>query len=250
MLSGSTSVSALRAQSLAIDVAANNLANVNTPGFKRSSTNLQESKPSPNGAGKHSGTGVVVGSINQQFSQGPIQLTGVASDLAINGAGFFSIQDENGGTFFTRSGSFVRDAQGFLRTPTGGFLTGAGGRIQIPNGSVSHSIDQDGTVRSIDSTGTSTTIGTVSLATFPNEAGLSAVGGGLFSSTEAAGAPIEANPGSGANGIIQSGALEMSNVDIAEEMVDMILAQRAFEANARMITPADEMLRTITNLRR
>jgi flagellar hook protein FlgE len=250
MLSGFTSVSALRAQSLAIDVAANNLANVNTPGFKRSSTRLQETRPSPNGTGQNVGTGILVGSTPQQFSQGALQITGVSSDLAIDGAGFFAIQDDNGGTFYTRSGSFVQDAQGFLRTPTGGYLLGTGGRIQVPTGSASYSIDRDGTITSFDSSGNSSSVGTVSLTSFPNENGLNPVGNGLFSPTDAAGSPSTANPGADGRGSIQSGALEMSNVDIAEEMVDMIIAQRSFEANAHVVTTTDEMLQTITNIRR
>jgi flagellar basal-body rod protein FlgF len=250
MLSGFTSVSGLRAQSQAVDVIANNIANVNTTGFKRSSTNLRNTPPSPNGSGQTVGTGVNVGSITQSFSQGPIQFTGMDSDLAIDGPGFFTVQDQDGIIGFTRSGNFTRDSEGFLRTPNGGFLMGEGGRIQVPSDSSSYSIDRDGSVRSFNFSGVQTTVGTISLTNFPNENGLTPLGSGLFSPTDAAGDAVTGNPGEEGRGTIQSGALEMSNVDMAEEMVDMIVAQRSFEANVKVVQTTDEMLKTLTNLKK
>lgn len=236
MIAGFTAVNALRTQEAMVDVAANNLANVQTPGFKASRVNLQTT----------AGGSVETGSITRNTGQGPIQLTGVSSDLAIEGPGYFSIEGENGELFYSRSGGFTRDADGFLRHPSGGYLASGGGRIQIPQNAVSYSIERDGTVRTMDQNGNSTISGTVTLTHFQNENGLESMGQGLMKTTPASGGGISGNPGVDGMGSIFSGGLEMSNTDMASELVDMIIAQRAFEANLKVVSTSNEMLRTLT----
>jgi flagellar hook protein FlgE len=180
-----------------------------------------------------------------------LQRTDNPSDIAISGNGFFNVESASGSQFYTRNGDFLKDAQGFLRDPSGDYLRGAGGRIQIPSSvgagetTVNFNIGSDGVVQAIGSQGTVQTVDTINLTNFPNNNGLTPLGGGLYGAGAGAGTPNTSAPGTNGNGSLVSGALEVSNVDIAEEMVNMIIAQRSFEANVSTIHTTDAMLKEL-----
>jgi flagellar hook protein FlgE len=237
MISGLTGVSTggLSSQRAIVDMAAHNLANLNTPGFK--STSVQVSQNAAGFPVVHTAT---------RFQQGPMQVTGSPSELAIGGRGFFAVQNASGATLYTRKGNFIKDREGFLQTPNGEFLLGAGNaRVRIPPDSTSFSIDGEGNVQTISSMGVSSRSGSVQIAKFPNENGLVHLNDGLLSASVASGAPNMGVPGTDGLGTLHSGVLEMSNVDLAHEMVSMMVAQRAFEANLKVIQASDQMLGTL-----
>ena len=248
------------AQQLDQDVVANNLANVNTVGFKKSRANFQDLMYqifSKAGATSSTGTqlpaGIEVGmgvkpiSTQKIFSQGDYQQTGNPFDWAIEGDGFFQIDDGNGGTAYTRAGSFktnkdgnVCNSEGLLLTPT----------LNIPTGTVVVTVDKSGQVTATDSKGTNTQIGQLQIATFINPAGLSSTGRTLYTKTDASGDASVGNPGVTGKGTISQNFLEMSNVNIIDEMVKMITGQRAYEINSKSIQTADNMLSIVNNLKR
>jgi flagellar basal-body rod protein FlgG len=252
----SSALSGLQASQTRLDVSANNLANVNTNGFKSSRVDqtagpTQEFR-SPGASsplGLYRGLGTQVSSTSTNFGQGGLIRTDYPSDLAINGSGFFEVVGPQGDTYFTRSGDFVRDAQGFLRTPEGAFLSGAGGMaVQIPNQATSYSIATDGLVTAQFADGSSTSVTQIDLAVFPNDNGLMNTGGGLYAPTQASGFPIYTAAGTNAAGTIQQGVLEASNVDMANEIVNQLLAQRSFEANARVISAGNEASKALLSI--
>lgn len=246
------------AQQTRMSVVSNNLANVNTTGFKQDRAKFEDlvyqtvrqaggqtTQDAQLPSGLMVGTGVRVAATEKMHTQGNIQQTGNALDMAINGGSFFQILQPDGTTAYTRDGSFQVNSDGQLVTKNGLSLVP---NITIPQDAQSVTIGQDGTV-SVKTAGQaqSTQVGTVQLASFVNPAGLKPVGQNLFVETGASGTPQTGTPGLNGLGSIQQGALESSNVNIAEELVNMIETQRAFETNTKAISTTDGMLRYMTN---
>jgi len=275
-------VSGLRTHQQMMDVTGNNIANVSTSGFKSSATVFQDTlsqtlagAAAPTAAGAappfggtnpaQIGLGVRLAGISTNMSQGSSQLTGRATDLAVQGDGYFVVKtgEEN---LYTRAGSFSLDASGQLTTPAGGLVQGvalagpppvAAGTITIPvDGTIeSFTIGPDGKVNGVKSDGTGIEVlGQIELATFANPAGLAKVGGSLLRATVNSGQPIAGEnagvPGADGRGLLAVGVLEMSNVDLAQEFTNLIVAQRGFQANSRIITASDEVLQELVNLKR
>jgi flagellar hook protein FlgE len=291
-----------------LDTTANNIANVNTYGFKASTVAFKDmlsqtiagaSGPTAQLGGTNArqiGLGMQVDSISQRHTQGAIQTTGVLTDIAISGDGFFRVSNDGGnlpvtppaaGTppsvVYQRAGNFKLDGNGDLVTSDGYFAVGyaegiAAGPPPVPSGTPdpntqirlridptttrSFSIGSDGRVTRIDNTGTLQTVGWLSVSKFANPAGLEQVGNNKWEETVNSGIPADGvarqNVGPGAppvptdlvNTELVSGALEMSNVDLATEFTEMIRAQRGFQANSRIITTSDEILQELVNLKR
>jgi flagellar hook protein FlgE len=269
----STAVSGLQQFQEDIDVIGNNIANVNTTGYKQSRVDFEDTLSQAIGSGSASnqvGTGVATGAIQSNFVQGTIANTGYTSDLAISGQGFFSVvNSDTSAQFYTRAGDFHLDASGYLVTNTGLRVQGYNdtglttiGDIQIdatgapatatPGATVkSWSVDSSGKITVTLSDNTEFVRGQVLLQNFSNPGALVKEGSNLFSATATAGPLAQLTPPQTAGlGEIQSGALEMSNVDLTSEMANLITAQRAFQANARVITTSDEILQEVTNLKR
>ncbi len=251
----------MEAQQLNLNTIANNLANVNTPGFKRSKVEFQDllyQKPtraagtdSGGGnlvpAGMEVGNGTRVAATTKIFTQGQLTNTGNNLDVAIQGDGFFEIQKPDGTIAYTRDGSFKLNAEGAVVTTDG--LPVLSGFQPIPPGTASVTISQTGLGTITSPTGTQATF-QISLATFANPAGLQSLGGNLYAETPASGAPALGNPGTAGVGSTMQGYSEASNVNIVEEMVNLITAQRAYEINSKSIQSSDEMLQNIAQLKR
>lgn len=256
-----TSATGMQAQELNIDVIANNLANVNTSGFKKSRAEFQDllyESMRPAGAASSADTTVPTGiqlghgtrpsAVQKMFSQGDFQNTQNELDWAIEGDGFFQIEMPDGVTGYSRSGEFKLDADGRIVNPDGFPLIP---EIAVPLDTISISVGLDGTVSVIQAgDGTPSEIGNIQLARFVNPAGLRSLGKNLFTPTNASGDEITGTPGESGFGRISQGFLEMSNVSVVDEMVGMITAQRAYETNSKVITTADEMLQLANNLKR
>jgi flagellar basal-body rod protein FlgG len=256
-----TAASGMQAQQKSIDVVANNLANVNTAGFKRSRADFQDlmyqnlkatGAPSTNTTQVPTGIQIGLGSrlaaVTKIFTPGDFTQTGNELDLAIEGDGFFQIQMPDGATGYSRSGAFKKDSTGRVVTSDGYPLLP---EIVIPNNATKVSIGNDGTVSVMQAgQNTPTSVGNVQLASFSNPSGLSSQGKNLFLPSDSSGAATTGTPGQNGLGAITQGLLEMSNVNVAEEMVNMIVGQRAYEINSKAVTAADEMLQTANNLRR
>ena len=256
-----TAATGMQAQQINIDTIANNIANVNTTGFKQGRAEFQDllyQNVRTAGTASSSSTSYPVGlqlglgtrpvATAKMFSQGDFQQTGNPLDLVIQGQGFFQVRTPSGETAYTRDGSFHLNAQGSLVTADGNVLEP---QITIPQGAQNVVIGADGTV-SVTLAGQTAaqTVGTIQLANFQNPAGLTPQGSNLYTSTTASGDPITAAPGQNGVGTINQGFLEQSNVDIVQEMVNMIVAQRAYEVNSKAIRTADDMLSQINNLSR
>jgi flagellar basal-body rod protein FlgG len=249
----------LDAQQTNLDVIANNLANVATNGFKRSravfedllyqtirSPGAQSSQNTQLPSGLQLGTGVRPVATARIFTQGNLQQTGNSFDVAINGAGFFQIQLPDGSTAYTRDGSFHLDSQGQLVTASG-FVLQPG--ITVPANTLSVTIGQDGVVSAVQSGNPAPVqIGQIQLANFVNPAGLAPLGQNLFVETAASGAPTTGTPGSSGMGLLNQGYVETSNVNVVEELVNMIQAQRAFEINSRAIQVSDQILQRLAQV--
>ncbi len=256
-----TAATGMRAQQLHIDVIANNLANVDTVGFKRTRIDFQDlmyQTLRPPGAdsttttkiptGIQVGLGVRPAALEKIFLQGNFKQTGNPLDIAIEGKGFFRIQLPNGEIAYTRAGAFKLDDQGRIVTSDGYPLDPI---ITIPQNAIDISIGEDGTVSVLQPGATTyTQVGQITLVDFPNPAGLRAIGRNLFKETDTSGAPIEGTPGQDQFGTLAQGYIEASNVDVVEEMVNLIIAQRAYEANSRAIQTGDDMLRVANELKR
>ncbi len=251
----------MNAQELNVSVIANNLANVNTVGFKRSRPEFQDllyqnlrlvGTLSPNGnqvpTGAQLGLGSKTAAIQKIFLQGDFTQTQNSLDMAIQGKGFFQITQPDGTIAYTRAGSFKLDNSGQIVTADGLPMEPA---ITIPPDALTIAIDPQGNV-SVTQPGTTapTVLGTIQLATFQNEAGLQAMGFNLFQETDASGTPSIGNPGIDDRGTIQQGFLELSNVSVVEEMVNLISAQRAYEVNSRTVQTSDELLQIANNMKR
>jgi flagellar hook protein FlgE len=270
-------VSGMLANQTEMDVIGSNIANANTTGFKSSDANFTESflqltraatQNQPVGLGV--GLGAQVQSTETNFNQGVFQTTNIPTDMGINGNGWFAVQTVGGDNFVTRNGAFVEDSDGFLRTTTGDYLMGVTGataptspstgfppdKLQIPTtitatGSpvVSTAIDTTGAITVTGQDGSTQVVGYVTLQQYDNNNGLTDVGNSLYSYGTAAGANQYYEASQAGAGTIQTGVLEASNVDLSTEFANMIIAQRGFEASARVITVSDDMLQTVTNLK-
>jgi flagellar hook protein FlgE len=269
-------ISGLKVHQMMLDVTANDIANVNTIGFKAERTSFKDalsqlqrgaSAPSATLGGTNSaqvGLGVQLNGIDNLMGSGAVQSTGNALDCAIQGDGFFRITDDAatfGNILYTRAGNFSRDANGDLVTPEGYYvvgytidpLTGAPTAtettINVPANTKSVTIGQDGIVTTIDPAGVVTQVAAISMAKFPNNEGLERVSGNKFAASNNSGAESVGTAGTNGLGTLSPGAVEMSNVDLAQEFTNMITAQRGFQANSRIISTADEMLQELVNLK-
>jgi len=251
----------MTAQQMNVDVIANNLANVNTTGFKKSSIEFQDllyesmqtgSRDGREGKANPANLQVGLGnrpiSTYRSFTEGNISETGNPLDVAINGKGFMQVVLPDGNYAYTRDGSLKVNAEGYLVTNSGLKIAP---ELHIPGNTDSISINQDGTV-SILLAGEETMeeLGQIELVSFMNAGGLDGQGGNLFTVTEASGEPIYGRPGEDGLGLLVQGYLEKSNVDIAQEMIELIVAQRAYEVNSKAVRTADELLAMINNLKR
>ena len=246
--------SGLDAQNRRMQVIANNLANVNTTGFKRDRATFESlayqqivaagassSAENKYATGLNLGTGVEMTGTERIDTQGTTISTGNSLDMSIDGAGFFQVQMPDGRTAYTRAGNFSLSPEGPIVTGDGMPLQP---QIQVPQGATSVSIGADGTVTAIVAGETAPTeLGKIETARFVNTAGLQPIGNNLLVETAASGAPQAGAPGLDGRGSIRSGSLESSNVNVVEELVDMIETQRAYEVNSKMIQAADEMMR-------
>jgi len=256
-----TAAAGMTAQQQNIDVISNNIANVNTNGFKQDRAEFQDlmyqslnytagatSANTNNPTGIDTGLGVRVSGIQKNFLQGSINETGNTYDIAIQGNGFFQITTPDGDTAYSRNGAFKLDSEGTIVNASGYTLEP---EITVPSDLINISIAQDGTVTGQDaSTGETTTLGQITLVNFINTAGLSPQGSNLYLATDISGDPIEETPGENGMGSIQQGMLEGSNVQLVTEMVNLITAQRGYEANSKAINTTDSMLQTVNALKR
>jgi flagellar hook protein FlgE len=266
-------ISALDQFQQSLDVIGNNIANVDTVGFKSANVNfadaLNQTLGSNASGSQQVGTGVLTASITNQFTQGSVSSTGVQSDLAINGNGFFLVKDPSTGTeYATRDGDFTVDTNGYLVTSTGMRVQGYSdvglstmGDIKVDsNGAVdasgnpiavqSYTFGSDGKLTETLADGTSLTRGQVLLQNFTSPTQLTKAGNNLYSNLTAAGAQTASAPNNNGLGNIVAGSLEMSNVDLAGQLTNLITTQRAYEANAKVITTSDQILQDIDNLGR
>ncbi len=257
----STAATGMLAQQLNIDVISNNIANMNTTGFKRGRAEFQDllyqniervgANSSDAGtvvpSGIQVGVGVRTAGVYRITDQGSLQNTGNTFDLAVNGRGFFRVQMPDGQDAYTRAGSFQIDQNGQIVTPEGYQVQPA---INIPQDAVDVSINEQGEV-SVKQDGqvNPAVLGTLELVIFPNEVGLEAVGGNLFLESQASGAGVVGIAGDPGYGSVIQGFLEQSNVNAVGEITSMITAQRAYELNSKVIQTADEMLQSANNLR-
>lgn len=264
-----TSLNGLKNAQSSLGTIAHNIANSETYGFKRGRTEFSEivAGSALSNPRTIQGIGASVDSITQNFALGPVEQTGSALDMAITGDGFFTLQGENGETLYTRSGSFTINE-------SGGIVDNNGNRLQVypvdPNGGTTAntlqdvqiaavnaggaeyagvSVGKDGVVRASYADGSVEPVGKVALASFIAPTGLKPVGSSNWQATGFSGNATYGEPGNGQYGALLSGALERSNVDIAEELVGLITAQRNFQANAKAIDTATQISQTVINLR-
>jgi flagellar basal-body rod protein FlgG len=255
-----SSATGMNAQQLVLDNTANNLANLNTTGYKRSQVEFQDllyanlrqpGAQSGNGlqlpTGLQIGNGVRVAGTTKLFSNGALDNTSNPLDIAIEGDGFFQITNPSGGILYTRDGSFRLNSQRQLVTSDGYYVEP---RITIPQDATSITVGADGSISVITSSSpnTSTVVGTLQIARFANPSGLSAEGRNLFTETPASGNATTATPGQNGTGQLRGGFLERSNVEVVQELVNLIQAQRAYEFNTKAIKVADEMLSSTNDL--
>jgi flagellar hook protein FlgE len=235
--------SGLTAYGETLDVSANNVANVGSTGFQLQNVNLQNQP----------GGGVTVATITSDSAQGSFQPTGVDTNVAISGSGFFVLQGANGDPVYTRSGDFSLDANGTLVDPSTGLdvmvisASGAVGPLSVPPGVQSLTIGANGAVYGVYADGQQTALGSVALATFHNAGGLVRVSGG-YQASAASGTAQVGRAGSAGFGTLVSGMVESSNVDLAGEFVKMIAAKTAFDANAKTVEVASSILKTTVDL--
>ena len=274
-----SAISGLRTHQIMLDVTANNLANVNTVGYKSSRTTFKDQLQQTLAGGSNAaqvGLGVGLGSIDNLMTGGARQTTGNPLDVAIQGDGWFQVglgdpEPAGGGTpaapvnvNYTRAGNFIRNDKGYLTTSEGYYVmadptttgtnprTGAPGGpyIEIPEGASAIAVGGDGTVSYLpDGGGTRVNAGTIQLAKFANDAGLLRQSGNRWIADPSAGAPIVGVPNGTTFGNTLGGELEMSNVDLAQEFTNMIVAQRGFQANSKVISTSDQMLQDLVNLK-
>ena len=279
LLSLDSGVSALEQFQQSLNVIANNIANVNTVGFKAATVSFADTLSQTLGTNATGstqvGTGVMTAGISNNFTAGSISSTGVQTDMAINGNGFFIVKDPNtGNSYVTRDGEFKLDTNGYLVNSSGmrlqgysdtalstvgdikidntGATTTSGGTTTVDTSSVqSYTLGSDGKLTVLLNDGTSFTRGQILLQNFSSPDQLIKVGNNLFSGLSVAGGlttPVA--PGTSGLGQIATSSLEMSNVDLAQQLTSLITTQRAYEANSKVITTSDEVLQTLVNLKR
>lgn len=254
-----SAASGMNAQQQNMDVISNNLANVDTAGFKKSRSDFQDlmysnkreagetsGEGSSRPLGVQIGNGVRLVGTKKLFTQGNFKSTGNELDIAIEGKGFFQVLRPDGTIAYSRNGSFSRDANGQMVNSDGFMLEPA---IVVPDSFTNFSVGQDG-VCTVYVDGDQQEIGRIELANFINPAGLHNLGKNLYVETPASGQAVVGNPGEGALGTLMQGNLETSNVKTVNEMVDMITAQRAYEVNSKSIQTSDDMLQQANNLKR
>jgi len=247
-----TAATGMEAQVLRIDTIANNLANANTTGFKKSQVDFADLMyevmrwPGAGGTqatsmptGLEVGSGTIPVSTLKIFTPGVIENTGGELDLAIAGKGFFQVESPSGDVKYSRDGNFRVNAEGNVVNSQGLPLFP---RISVPSDALAIAIGADGTVSATNASGKTTTIGNIELADFANPAGLSNSGGNLLAETDASGTPTAGVPGREGMGELRQGYLEMSNVKIVNELVDLIAAQRTYELNAKVVKACDRVL--------
>ena len=254
-----SSATGMEAQQLKIDVISNNLANVNTPGFKRDRIDFQDllyqTRKAPGAlvasgqaapGGVQIGLGVRTGGLQKIYLEGDFQQTQNELDVAIEGTGFFQVLMPNGDLAYSRAGNFRRNAEGTIVSPDGYILQP---EVTVPADATEVTIAQDGTV-SITRAGEAAAeeAGQIQTARFANPAGLRAIGRNLHMETASSGTPELGTPGENGIGTLAQGFLEMSNVNLVEEMVNMITAQRAYETSSKVINTADQMLQAATQV--
>jgi flagellar hook protein FlgE len=270
-----SAISGLRSHQQMMDVTGNNIANVSTAGFKGSQTVFQDTLSqmlkaanAPQGAiggtnPAQIGLGVRLGGVQTTFSQGSAQTTGRSTDMMINGDGMFIVNDD-GEQMYTRSGSFSFDANGTLVDTNGsqvmGWMatngvvdpTGPLTQLSLPNDPTLEGfrITPDGTITGVYKDGTKQPIGQIGLATFPNPQGLEKAGDTRYRTTLNSGTPSIGEANTGMRGDLTVGALEMSNVDLAQEFTNLIIAERGFQANSKVISTSDELLQDLVNMKR
>ena len=254
-----TASTGLNAQQVNIDIIANNLANVSTNGFKQArgifadllyqtlrQPGAQSSQTTQIPDGLQIGLGVTPVSTGRIFTQGSLQQTGNNLDMAIDGNGFFQVLLPDGTTAYTRDGSFQKDNQGQIVTTSGYPLQPT---ITIPENALTVTVGTDGVV-SITQPGSPATvqIGTIQVATFINNGGLQAVGDNLYLETASSGTATPNTPGTNGSGLVIQSYVEASNVNVAQELVNMIQTQRAYELNSKVVSVSDQMLARLTQL--
>ncbi len=257
----STAASGMYAQELNIEVISNNIANINTTAFKKNKAEFQDlmyqqvnvspvnAQQDTTGVSTNTlqiGNGVQPTSTEKIFTQGDITQTSNQLDLAIQGDGFFQVKKPDGTYAYTRDGSFQVDSQGRIVTSTGYLLDPP---ITLDDNTLTVSIAKDGTVTAQKVGGTSQVIGNIELARFMNPGGLTALGDNLYAQTESSGTPIIGSPDQNGFGSVNQGYLESSNVDIVQEMISMITAQRAYEINSKTVQTVEQMMQLANNLK-
>jgi flagellar basal-body rod protein FlgG len=249
------------AQQMNVDTISNNIANMSTSGYKRQRPEFQDllyqniRRPGATSAdtgtilpsGLQLGSGVRLDTISRIHTQGALDITDNELDLAINGEGFFQIQNPDGTTSYTRDGGFQVNADGIIVTKEGYQLNPG---ITIPQNAIDVTVNNNGEVWvKVDGTIEPQNVGQINIVKFVNTSGLEAIGKNLYLETPASGTPIEGIPGNEGFGGMTQGALELSNVNIVNEMTKMITAQRAYEMNSKVIKTSDDMLGVLSNLR-
>jgi flagellar basal-body rod protein FlgG len=247
------SASGLRSEQKQIDVISNNVANMQTPGFKRGRVNFVDVATAGVAGNlgmpmESNGNGTRIHSTSTIFTGGDMRATQNPLDLAIDGAGFFELEAENGGVVYSRDGQFRIDAEGYLVTVQGLRLSQP---IQIPKDANNVRVAQSGEVTAVLAGETERSVlGNIELTTFAADDMLVSVGDNRYTASDAAGAPAYGRPGDTGFGTVQQGFVELANVDMVEEMTALVLAQRAYQLNARVLQASDQILETINNLRR
>ncbi len=250
----------MHAQESQLDTIANNLANANTAGFKKTRADFQDlfyqnvrfagtqtSANTMSPTGLQIGSGVRMVGTTRIDTQGAMKMTGNSLDIAVEGQGYFVVQQPDGTPAYTRAGTFKVDSQGRMTTPEGFPLDPP---VSIPAAATSVAVARDGGI-SITVAGqpTPTQVGSIQIANFVNTAGLNALGHNLYQATIASGDPQLGTPGTDGRGTLLQGSVEQANVEVVEEMIGLIAAQRAYEVNSKVISAADDMLKNATNLR-
>lgn len=256
-----TAATGMLGMQLQIDTTANNIANVNTIGFKKSraefadlmyrtmeyaGTATSDTTQSPTGI--EVGLGVRPTAVNKIFTEGSLKQTDNPLDISITGNGFFKLELPDGTEVYSRNGAFKRDSAGTIVNSDGYALVP---QIVIPEDATDISIGTDGTVSVVQAGQTqATVIGQINTTAFINPAGLHSMGDNLYMETDASGQPVDGIPGQNGLGVIRQGFVELSNVELVVELTDLITGQRAYDANSKIITTSDEMLQTVNNLKR
>lgn len=247
----------MQSQQLNVDTIANNLANASTPGFKRGRVNFQDlmyrESTAPAGIdaaetnGAMRGTGVSAGSLLKFFGAGELKASDNPMDVAIRGEGFIEVQLQDGTTGYWRGGTLQVTPEGWLATSDGALLKP---QVQVGRDGKPWAVAADGRVTGSDRSGRSVDLGRLDVHVFSNPTGLKPLGGALYRSTEASGEPIAVRPGMDGAATLVQGAQEQSNVKLIDEMVNLMVAQRAYEMNVKVVQAADEMLGMSNNLRK